>query len=53
MNYYRKKAHSKTREDEYEEELVKEAEKKFLETIENVKDERVKAGKPLNYSILD
>ena len=51
--YFRKKAHRKTKEDEYAEELVKEAENNFFKTIQNIKDTRVKEGKPLQYSLVD
>lgn len=47
----RERCHGKTREDEYEETMVREAEDKFFKSIQSMKDARLAADKPLFYSV--
>ena len=49
----RKKAHGLTKQEEVVKALVEEAEEKFFKTLKDIKDTRIKAGKPLHYSVID
>ena len=49
----RRKAHGQTRKEKLVEELVKKADQRFYNTIKHVTDLRVRAGKPLQYSVND
>ena len=49
----RQKAHGRTRKEELVEQLVKQADRSFYNTIKQVTDQRVRAGKPLHYSVND
>ena len=49
----RRKAHGRTRKEELVEQLVEQADRSFYRTMKEVRDERVRAGKPLHYSVND
>ena len=42
-----------TKTDELNFALVQDAEEKFFKGIQGIKDDRIKAGKPLHYSVTD
>ena len=49
----RRKAHSRTKKEELVDQLVEQADRSFYNTIAAVADQRVRAGKPLQYSLND
>ena len=49
----RRKAHGRTKKEELVEQLVEQADRSFYNTIAEVTDKRVRAGKPLQYSVND
>ena len=49
----RRKAHGRTKKEELVEQLVEQADRSFYRTIKEVRDQRVRAGKPLHYSVND
>ena len=49
----RRKAHGRTKKEELVEQLVKQADRSFYNCIKEVIDQRVRAGKPLQYSVSD
>ena len=47
----RKKVHGLTKQEEMVKALVEEAEENFFKTLKDIKDTRIRAGKPLHYSV--
>ena len=53
MIIFREKAHGMTKTDELIYKLVQDAEENFFKSIQGIKDDRIKAGKPLHYSVTE
>ena len=49
----RRKAHGRSKKEELVEQLVEQAERSFYSSMKQVRDQRVRAGKPLQYSVGD
>ena len=49
----RRKAHGRSKKEELVEQLVAQADRSFYNSMKQVRDQRVRAGKPLQYSVSD
>ena len=49
----RRKAQGRTKREELVDQLVQQADKSFFNCLKQVREQRVKAGKPLQYSVSD
>ena len=49
----RRKAHGRSKKEELVEQLVEQADRSFYNSMKQVRDQRVRAGKPLQYSVSD